>query len=771
MSDGTITFNTELDNKDLEKQYQDAVKKVKKLEEDLQKQTDKQSILEKEFEEAGAAAESTRNKLKDLNAELERMRNVKVGKELVGSTPLEQIEAMENAANRIPQLEQEIKATTSEYDKQVVAVDRIAEKLGTQDAIQEQITAQLDAAKTHAGQIADKMKQADKEAHSLGKTVSGKVGKSVEDLGTRMQRVFSRVGNLIQRVLVFSVITAGLRQLRTWLSDVIAQDEEATKAIASLKSAFQVLAMPILQVVIPAFTKFVNMLAVAVGYIARGVNAIFGTTIDKSIEAAKKLNKEQKDTSKNIKNTGKAAKAASRYLAGFDELTLQSSGDTSTSSGSGANSLGDLSEANDKGVNWDAFDEKKIDEKLQKIMAIIGAALLAIGAILCFSGINIPLGITLMAIGALMLYGLYKENWGTMSEELRKAITTALVISGIVLVVLGAILCLSGVAIPLGVGMIAAGMALLIAEAALNWNSMSEDMRKSITEMLVVVGIVALVLGCILAFSGANVPIGIALIALGAATIVSAAALNWDTLGPMIRQHIDQVLSIVGIAALVIGILLCLTGVGVPVGVALILIGAASLVGAVALNWNYFKERLSEIWAGVKGFWDEHIRPVFTVQWWQDKASAIAEGLKNGIKAGINGAIGLLNRFIGWVNEKLHIKWEPLVIAGKEIVPAADFQLFKLPQVPQLAQGAVIPPNHTFLAALGDQTSGNNIETPEGLMRQIVREEVGGGELMTILQSILDAVENGHVLMVDKRILGQVANEQIKNFARMGGYA
>ena len=119
----------------------------------------------------------------------------------------------------------------------------------------------------------------------------------------------------------------------------------------------------------------------------------------------------------------------------------------------------------------------------------------------------------------------------------------------------------------------------------------------------------------------------------------------------------------------------------------------------------------------------------------------------------------------------MHIKWEPLVIAGKEIVPAADFQLFKLPQIPQLAQGAVIPPNHTFLAALGDQTSGNNIETPEGLMRQIVREEVGGGELMTILQSILDAVENGHVLMVDKRILGQVANEQIKNFARMGGYA
>ena len=766
MSDGTITFNTELDNKDLEKQYQDAVKKVKKLEEDLQKQTDKQSILEKEFEEAGAAAESTRTKLKDLNAELERMRNVKVGKELVGSTPLEQIEAMENAANRIPQLEQEIKATTSEYDKQVVAVDRIAEKLGTQDAIQEQITAQLDAAKTHAGQIADKMKQADKEAHSLGKTVSGKVGKSVEDLGTRMQRVFSRVGNLIQRVLVFSVITAGLRQLRTWLSDVIAQDEEATKAIASLKGAFQVLAMPILQVVIPAFTKFVNMLAVAVGYIARAVNAIFGTTIDKSIEAAKKLNKEQKDTSKNIKNTGKAAKAASRYLAGFDELMVQSSSDSSSAISNPFESAED--ENND--FSSGAFDEDKVNEKLKKIMAIIAGALLAIGALLCFSGINIPLGLTLMVIGAMMLYGLYKEDWEKLSDETKKAITTFLVIAGIVLVVLGIILCFTGVAIPLGVGMIAAGMALLIAAAALNWGSMSDDMKKAITELLVVVGIIAIVLGCILAFSGVNIPIGIALIALGAAALIAAAALNWDTLKPLIMEHLD-IIMIVGIVAIVLGIILCLTGVGVPLGVALILLGAASLITAAALNWDFFKMKLAEIWAGVKSFWNEHIRPVFTVQWWKDKASAIAEGLKNGIKAGINGAIGLLNRFIGWVNEKLHIKWEPLVIAGKEIVPAADFQLFKLPQIPQLAQGAVIPPNHTFLAALGDQTSGNNIETPEGLMRQIVREEVGGGELMTILQSILDAVENGHVLMVDKRILGQVANEQIKNFARMGGYA
>jgi len=46
------------------------------------------------------------------------------------------------------------------------------------------------------------------------------------------------------------------------------------------------------------------------------------------------------------------------------------------------------------------------------------------------------------------------------------------------------------------------------------------------------------------------------------------------------------------------------------------------------------------------------------------------------------------------------------------------------PQIPYLATGAVIPPNSQFLAVLGDQRSGNNIEAPEGLIRQIIREEM-----------------------------------------------
>lgn len=46
----------------------------------------------------------------------------------------------------------------------------------------------------------------------------------------------------------------------------------------------------------------------------------------------------------------------------------------------------------------------------------------------------------------------------------------------------------------------------------------------------------------------------------------------------------------------------------------------------------------------------------------------------------------------------------------------------------QSLQGAVIPPNKEFMAVLGDQKSGNNIEAPESLIRRIVREESGNGK-------------------------------------------
>ena len=93
-----------------------------------------------------------------------------------------------------------------------------------------------------------------------------------------------------------------------------------------------------------------------------------------------------------------------------------------------------------------------------------------------------------------------------------------------------------------------------------------------------------------------------------------------------------------------------------------------------------------------------------------------------------------INNLIDGLN---HIKvpdWVP-GIGGKGInLSHANFR-----RVPYLAQGAVIPAGNPFLAVLGDQTRGNNLEMPENLLRKIVSEESGKGTGMIKLVVNLDS--------------------------------
>lgn len=92
----------------------------------------------------------------------------------------------------------------------------------------------------------------------------------------------------------------------------------------------------------------------------------------------------------------------------------------------------------------------------------------------------------------------------------------------------------------------------------------------------------------------------------------------------------------------------------------------------------------------------------------------------------VNGAIGTVNSAIGGIESAFSFgPWEvPTPFGKKTIGFTASFP--RVPTVPYLAKGAVIPPRSEFLAVLGDQKQGNNIETPEALLRKIVREESGG---------------------------------------------
>ena len=145
-------------------------------------------------------------------------------------------------------------------------------------------------------------------------------------------------------------------------------------------------------------------------------------------------------------------------------------------------------------------------------------------------------------------------------------------------------------------------------------------------------------------------------------------------------------------------------------------------------KWVEMKDELSrkltEIKENIKTWFENDVSPWFTKEKWLDIMKGVKEAITTTFTNAINAAIELFNRFIGWLNDKMKFEWDGVVIGGKTILDGGSIQLFTIPEIPKLAAGAVIPPNKEFIATLGDQKSGVNIETPEKLLRQIVREEI-----------------------------------------------
>ena len=120
----------------------------------------------------------------------------------------------------------------------------------------------------------------------------------------------------------------------------------------------------------------------------------------------------------------------------------------------------------------------------------------------------------------------------------------------------------------------------------------------------------------------------------------------------------------------------------------------------------------------------------------------IFKGIWNTIIDLLNGAINIIIKGLNWLIKQMNKisfdvpSWVPYV-GGKSI--GVNISPISENVLPHLAKGAVIPANDEFLAVLGDQTHGNNIEAPEGLIRKIVREESGGsGEVHVtiVLESV-----------------------------------
>ena len=709
MADGTIVIDTELKTDKLKN-------KLDKLNNDIERQTGKVKELQAEYDRllSGEGAPAENPAVVKLNKQLEKAKgdltSYYAELEKINQSTDIQLKSAETPemVENILQVEQvEVEQLNAKYAKQLATVQRIEAELNNTPATVESTAGaaedarlKLERARIELERMQVSARGVEQQLRNTGSDV-GNTQRNLNGATKALKKFEKRLVTMAKKVFVFSLVLAALRKVKAYMGEALKTNEEFQASYANLKGTLMTAFQPILTAIIPIIRALINVLNVAANAVAKFTSWIFGTTVEASQKAAKALY----DQTKATKAAGTAAEKAKKQMSGLDEMNTWQS---EKSSGGAAD------------VSADPFSGVKAE--LGEMEVYVSGALLAIGAILAFTGVSIPLGIALMAIGA-------------------------------------------------------AGLASAIIP---NWGSMSDEMQTAVTAVLTVLGTAGLVIGAILAFSGANIPLGIGLMIAGAGLLGTAVALNWETIKEKLQGSLGAIVAIVSGALLVLGLIFVLTGVGIPLGIGMMLAGAAGLATATAVNWdalleifkntwnnikNWFKNSVSpkftkefwqnkfysiknavgnssiltsmkNIWASVKGWFKDNVSTKLTVTFWKNKFSNIKTALTDKIKGAINAAISLFNKFVSWVNDKMNISWKGVKIAGKQIIPSGSVQLINLKQIPMLAQGGVIPANREFLAVLGDQKHGNNIEAPESLIRQIVREESGGNGSYTFVAQL-----------------------------------
>lgn len=710
-ADGSVVIRADINVDQAEKDLAKLKKSIHETEDEIEDLTAKKAKAEETVLFSGAELDAEKAKLAQMKDELKEIRSLAKDTTL-GSVQAEAKASIPGKLDDIADQSTRVRLLQAEYNKVSNEADRYSRNI-------EEATQKLDRQKEKAGELVDEINSVSRASKAM-KNAQEKAEKSMARFGRRMSEV-------VRSALVFTIITQSLAKFREWFGKVIKTNDEAKKSFARLKGALLTLAQPLVEVLLPAFVTLVNILTRMINVISGFVSAVFGKTADQSREAAEALY----DQTEAMDGVGGSAKKAGKSLAGFDQIN-KLSGD----SGAGGGAAGAEIKPDFSGIRG-AMAEMEV---------YMSGALLALGAILAFAVPGqLPLGIGLIAAGAIGLASALAVDWDTMPANFKNAIAKTMLVLGGAALVIGAILGFSGANVPLGMGLIMAGAgALGVAAASLDWDSIITALKGSMGPVVALLSGTLLAIGAILAFCG-YLPLGIGLMAAGAVGLAATAALNWDSVVDALKGPVGLVTAIASGALLALGLILLFTGAGAGLGIGLILAGAAGLATVVAVNWNFLSDKVKEIWGNIKSFWNQYIAPVFTKEWWLNLAKKCGNGLISGFEKAINGIIGMFETMINWIVDKLNMikfdvpDWVPL-IGGKKFGFNIPNVTFGRVSIPRLAQGAVIPPNREFMAILGDQKSGTNIETPLATMvqafKQALAESGGGGGGQTIVLQI-----------------------------------
>ena len=416
-------------------------------------------------------------------------------------------------------------------------------------------------------------------------------------------------------------------------------------------------------------------------------------------------------------------------------------------------------------INWHNSD-RHLTDALTTLTGVLAGASLAVGAMLAFTGVATGLGIALMAVGAVTLVSAAALNWNSIPDALASPLSrVGLLVSGATLA-LGAILAFSG-CMPLGIALMAIGATSLVSVMALNWNGLSDEIQNVIAIITTVVSVAFLAIGAALAFSGANIPLGLALLAAGAVTMSTAIMPNWNDLSDNVQQKISMITTVVGGALLAVGAILALSGVALPLGLGLMVAGALSLGAVATLNWDFVVNSIKKVVSVITGILSGALIVLGVLLCLSGAGvglglAVLAAGLSLSyaawtlddnpitrfVRQMANSIIGLVNGVIDAINDMFHIQFNGLSVMGITLIPAFDIRLVDIPHIPFFEDGGFPNEGQLFIAreagaemvgAMGRRTAvANNDQIVEGISAGV---SVANDGVIAAIYALLNVVE------------------------------
>ena len=177
------------------------------------------------------------------------------------------------------------------------------------------------------------------------------------------------------------------------------------------------------------------------------------------------------------------------------------------------------------------------------------------------------------------------------AQKIHDSLALIEMVAGGMMLGLGCVLAFSGTNIPLGLALIAAGVATMVHAANMDWSTVPSDIATTLHNIMLIAGMSLLAIGLVLALTG-NLPLGVGLIAAGVAGIITAKAIRWNLADENVKAQLTKMTKYASLFVFGVGLLLALTHVNLPLGLGMM---AAGVVGyATTVNWDFLGDTVEE---------------------------------------------------------------------------------------------------------------------------------------------------------------------------------